>query len=283
MKHRIAFVSAILILFAAAPGWSQVGIRNISSAHVDLYLNNSENAETLGGPLEKYALDINQVLLFRITSWLSGEVKVQRQDEEPLASLSPNGWRETTISVAPIFIVSQYNYIIARYGLGIGSGYERPAGEALLDSSVRGFSHDVTVDANYETADMYANLTLRASFYPDLDYWFLLPSTAATFHLQNGLSLGGRYFFSWNSNRTIDHALKLDAAYRWLPAVLLRGGVIGGFNPTLVDAERWRYGAFVGADFSVNPSLTIRYQLDLEARTAQGPRIGNTIVLDARF
>jgi hypothetical protein len=282
MRRRLGLVFFVVALVAGS-AWGQLGIRNISSAHVDIYLNNAENEATFGGALEKYALDINQVLLFRVTSWLSGEVKVQRQDEEPIASPVPNGWRETTISVAPIFVVTPFNYIIVRYGLGIGSGYERPVGEALADSTVRGLSHDVTVDANYETAQIYANLTLRASFYPDLDYWFLLPSTAFTYNFASGLSLGGRYFFSYNSNETLDHAVKVETSYRLLPAVTIRAGGIAGFGPSQPSGEQWRYGGLLGANFTINESLALRYQLDVEARAGQGPRIGNTLVLDARF
>ena len=281
-SYRV-FAAVLLLSTVAAASYAQLGIRNISSAQVNFFLNNEADSAELDGSVEKYSIDLNQVILFRVTSWLSGEVKLQRQDEEPVASLAPNGWRETTISVAPIFIVSPVNYIIVRYGLGIGTGYERPIGEALADSDLRGFSHDITLDANYETASVYANLAARASIYPDLDYWFILPTAAVSVTLGSGISVGGRYFFSYSSNSTTDHAARIDLGYQWLPAVKLRIGAVGGIAPSLPAGEQWRYGGLIGADFRINDALLLKYQLDVEARTQRGPRIGNSIVLDARF
>lgn len=279
-KRRVMLLGLILV---TASAFAQIGIRNISSARVDFFLNDEEQAELQGGSVEKFTLDINQVLLFRVTDWLSGEVKVQRQDEEPVASAVPNSWNETTISVAPIFVVSSFNYIILRYGLGIGSGYERPVGEALQGGDLRGFSHDVTVDANYESPGIFANLTLRTSFYPDLDYWFILPSTALSIGFPNGLTAGARYFFSYNSNRVTDHAASLNLHYQIRPAVQVRTGGVLGYGPSLASGERFRYGALLGAQFAINDRLSLLYQFDFQARTGRGPQLANTLVLDARF
>ncbi len=279
---RIVLV-LVLTAVIASFGVAQIGIRNISSASADIYFNDDEAAVVNGGRVEKLALDLNQVLLFRITDWLSGEVKIQRQDEEPFASAAPDGWHETTISLAPIFIVTRYNYIIVRYGLGIGTGYERPAGGIVDTSSARGLSHDLTVDANYETARIFANLTLRGSIYPDLDYWFVLPATGFKYLFPAGFSLGGKYFFSYNSNEIMSHAFLGELEYAVTSAIRIKAGGSGSVTPSAPVDSRWSYTVLAGADFRVTETLALRYQTEFLGRQNAGPGIRNVLVLDARF
>jgi len=155
-KHALLAIGLLVLVLIGAN--AQVDIRNISSVAVDANFDST------------VALDINQVVLFDVTNWMSGELKLQRQDTPVL--------HETTISVAPIFILNSFNYLIVRYGLGIGSGADQSA-RATAESDARNLSHDLTIDANYEAPGIYANIAARGSFYPDDDYWFVLPTVAA--------------------------------------------------------------------------------------------------------
>jgi hypothetical protein len=278
---RATLLLAVAI-FVAGSGWAQIGIRNISSVSVDLFFNDAEAAAASGGSVEKLMLDINQVILFRVADWLSAELKVQRQDEEPFASPAPQGWHETTVSIAPVFIVSPYNYIIARYGLGIGTGYERPAGD-VQSRDARGLSHDLTIDANYETARLLANLTLRGSWYPDLDYWFVVPSTGLRVNLQNGLGISGRYFLSYNSQETVSHAFVTELEVPVSDKVSLKFGGSGSVSPSLPAETRWGYTGIAGMGVWITEALGLRYHFEYLGRQNAGPGIRNLLVLDARF
>ena len=281
MKKSIFVLT--LIAFVASVGAAQIGLRNISSISVDLYFNDEDAAAVNGGSLEKIALDLNQVLLFRINDWLSAELKIQRQDDEPIASAAPEGWHETTISIAPIFVVSQYNYIITRYGLGIGTGYERPAGDDQVALDAQGLSHDLTIDANYETARFLANLTLRGSLHPDLNYWFVVPSTGVKYVFPVGLGLSGKYFFSYNSQAAISHAFLSEVEFPVGDRVSLKVGGSGNMTPTLPVETRWQYTAITGLSFRITEALGFKYHLEYLGRQNAGPGIRNLLVLDARF
>jgi hypothetical protein len=284
MKKLIGIV--LFVLFLSAGAFAQIGIRNISSAQVDLYFNDQAAAAANGGAVEKLALDINQVVLFPVTGWLSGELKIQRQDEIPV-STTGTGWRETTVSMAPIFIVSPYNYIIVRYGLGIGTGYERPAGgPQTTDDEVR-LSHDLTIDANHETARFFANLTLRGSFYgypdPIDDYWFVLPAAGVKYFMPSGLGLGGKYFFSYNSLRATSHAFLGEVEYRLQNGMVLRAGGSVTYYPDEVRENRWNYTGLAGASFAITETARIRYQAEYLGRQSAGPGLRNILVLDFRI
>jgi hypothetical protein len=281
MKRSI-FLFTLFVAVAAA-GTAQIGLRNISSLSADLYFNDEEAAVINGGSLEKLSLDLNQVVLFRLTNWLSGEIKIQRQDEEPFASAAPEGWHETTISIAPIFIVSQYNYIIARYGLGIGTGYERPAGDQIELADIRGLSHDMTVDANYETARFLASLTFRGSLYPDLNYWFVVPSAGIRYVFPVGMGLSGKYFFSYNSQAAVSHAFLSEVEFPVSDRVSLKVGGSGSMTPTRPIETRWQYTAIAGVSYRVTETLGLKYHVEYLGRQNAGPGIRNLVVLDARF
>ncbi len=281
MKKSI-FILTLIVIVAAA-GSAQIGLRNISSISVDLYFNDEDAAAANGGSLEKLTLDLNQVVLFRISDWLSAELKIQRQDEEPIASTVSAGWHETTISIAPIFIVSQYNYIITRYGLGIGSGYERPAGDDQVALDARGLSHDLTIDANYETARFLANLTCRGSLHPDLNYWFVVPSTGVKYVFPVGLGLSAKYFFSYNSQAAISHAFLSEVEFPVGDRVSLKVGGSGSMTPTLPIETRWQYTAIAGIAFRATEALALKYHVEYLGRQNAGPGIRNLLVLDARL
>ncbi len=246
---------------------AQVGIRNISSVGVDANFDGT------------LALDINQVVLFPVVSWLSGEVKVQRQDTPVL--------RETTISVAPIFIVGRSSYYIVRYGLGIGDG---PA-EAVEGDDGRSISHELTVDANYETEAIYANLAVRGSYYPADEYWFVLPTAAARFPLGARASLLGRYFFSYNSTAAASHALLADLGYGLTERVSVKVGLSGSVELTREpgagegDPRRgeWELTGITGLTYAVTPALSLRYHLEYLGRFGEADGIRNIVVLDASF
>lgn len=265
---RIRYACALVALLAVATtAPAQIDIRNISSVSVDAFFD-----QTL-------ALDVNQVVLFDIASWLSGEVKVQRQDSPVL--------HETTLSVAPIFIVSNYNYIIVRYGLGIGTGAEESADtSAQIDS--RSFSHDLTVDANYETPSIYANIALRGSYYPDDDYWFVLPSAGIRVPLADRLSILGRYFFSYNSEQAISNAVLTEGYLELTDRLQLKAGGTASLDLSqpagdAVRERAWEFSGITGLSYRVRPTLSLRYHLEYLGRLNRPDGIRNILVLDATF
>ena len=280
MKRVILFAA---LLVSATTVWCQVGIRNISSVSIDLYFNDADGSTQNGGRVEKLFLDINQELLFDIADWLSAELKIQRQDEQPYASAAPAGWHETTISVAPIFITTPYTYFIMRYGLGIGTGYERPAGEAQEVTGQTGLSHDLTIDANFESESVSANLTLRGSLYPDLDYWFVVPSAGIRATVANEISLSTRYFFSLNSAAVISHATVVEVEFPLTDRLRLKAGGSANVTPSADPDSRWGYTVITGLAARITDTLNLRYHLEYLGRQGNGPGIRNLLVLDARF
>ena len=266
---RTALLGFMLGLVVAA-GFAQVDIRNISSVGVDANFQ---------GPA---GIDVNQVVLFDVTDWLNGEVKLQRQDTAVL--------HETTISVAPIFIVSSYNYIIVRYGLGIGTGAEA-SNTVETNADGRSFSHDLAIDANHETASVYANLAVRGSYYPDDDYFFVLPTVAARFSLGSRWSVLGRYFFSYNSEQAISNAVLGEASYQLTDRFQIKAGASGALDlvrtPWMADdAPRdteWEVTGITGFAFRVRPTLALRWHFEYLGRLGQADGIRNILVLDATF
>jgi hypothetical protein len=258
MKRKRLLLSAAVLLIVHINGWTQVGIRNISSAQIDTYFDGT------------VAVEINQVLLFPVVDWLSGEVKVQRQDSPVLG--------ETTISVAPIFLPGNGIYIIARYGLGIGAGAENTD----AGSRERNISHDATVDFNYETATLYLNAAIRGSLYPADDYWFVLPTVAGRIRVTENVGVLGRYFFSYNSLAATSHALLTEVDVDLSARVRVTGGLSGGL--TLSDGElQWETTGLGGIDFRIQPQLVLSYQVEYLGRIGRADGLRNVLVLDASF
>ncbi|MFW5683697.1 MAG: hypothetical protein ACOC1I_02490 [Spirochaetota bacterium] len=261
-------LALVLVVFTLTGAWAQLGIRNISSVGVDADFDGS------------LALDINQVVLFDLVDWLSGEVSLQRQDSSTL--------RETTISVAPIFIVSDYNYIIVRYGLGIGAG-----NEGLDSSEAQGsadLSHDLTIDGNYETATMYANIAVRGSYYPADNYWFVLPTVAGRLQITERTGVLGRYFFSYNSEQAVSNAVIAELSYRFTDRLSGKAGATGSLDlhrapgdPSTGAPPEWELTGIAGVSFQVRPGLALRYHLEYLGRLDGTDGIRNILVLDASF
>ena len=269
MKKQTLFVMTLLV-FAMVGANAQIDIRNISSVGVDANFDST------------VALDVNQVVLFDVTSWLSGELKLQRQDTPVL--------HETTISVAPIFILNSFNYLIVRYGLGIGAGAEQSA-DTTDDAEARNLSHDLTIDANYEAPGIYANIAVSSSYYPDKDYWFVLPTVAARFALGPQWSLLGRYFFSYNSEQAISNAILSEAYYQVGERFSIKGGATGSLDlvrpaGSTGDEPResqWELTGIAGFSYRIRPTLSLRYHLEYLGRLDAADGIRNILVLDATF
>lgn len=274
MKRIILVVVAALA--AAGTAGAQLEIRNISSVAVDANFDGT------------FALDINQVALFGLTDWLSGEVKLQRQDTPVL--------HETTISLAPVFIVGERTYHIVRYGLGVGTGAEE-SGTGAGDQ--REFSHDLTIDANYETPRLYANLGARGSYYPSKDYWFVMPTAAVKLPLPASFDILGRYFFSYNSEEAMGNAILVESSFQLADRFRLKAGATGTLDlrrpPGRPDEDRlseWELTGITGFTFQIRPTLALRYHLEYLGRfdvrdgartTDSADGIRNILVLDATF
>lgn len=273
MKRII--LGAAVVLLAAGTAFAQLEIRNISSVSVDANFDGT------------YAIDINQVALFGLTDWLSGEIKLQRQDTPVL--------HETTISLAPVFVVGDRTYHIVRYGLGIGTGAEE-LNDAAGDQ--REFSHDLTVDANYETPRLYANLGARGSYYPAKDYWFVMPTAAVKVPLPASFDILGRYFFSYNSEEALGNALLVESSYQLADRFRIKAGATGTLDlrrpPGRPSADRlseWELTGITGFTFQIRPTLALRYHLEYLGRlnlrsglsTDNADGIRNILVLDATF
>lgn len=267
MRKQTLLVMGLLVL-AMVGANAQIDIRNISSVSVDANFDST------------VALDVNQVVLFDVTSWLSGELKLQRQDTPVL--------HETTISVAPIFILNSFNYLIVRYGLGIGSGAEQSSSSGAGD---RALSHDLTIDANYEAPGIYANIAASGSYYPDDNYWFVLPTVAARFSLGPQLSLLGRYFFSYNSEQAISNAILTEAYYQVADRFSIKGGATASLDlvrpaGSAGEAPResqWELTGIAGFSYRIRPTLSLRYHLEYLGRLESADGIRNILVLDASF
>ena len=265
MKRTFVLLALATIVATTAP--AQLDIRNISSVGVDANFNGT------------IALDVNQVVLFDVLPWLNGELKLQRQDSPVL--------RETTISVAPIFITSPYTYLIVRYGLGIGLGAEEST-TLTADEQSRSFSHDATIDANYESSSIYANLAVRGSYYPDDDYWFVLPTVAARFRLGDRTALLGRYFFSYNSEDAVSNAVLGEPTSSIGPRFSVKAGASGSLDLTLPPGadtrdQAWEVTGITGFSFEIRPRLSLRYHLEYLGRLGNADGIRNILVLDATF
>jgi hypothetical protein len=261
-----ALVCLVVGLLLVSGVGAQVGIRNISSMGIDTYFDGT------------LALDINQVALFGLTDRLSAEVRLQRQDTPVL--------HETTVSLAPVFIVGEHNYYIVRYGLGIGTGAE----DSTSVSQSRTLSHDLTLDANYESARLYGNLAVTGSYYPDNDYWFVLPSVAARLPLTSRLNLLGRYFFSYNSEDAVSNALLVESGYRLAERFTIKAGATASLDlrrpagrPDADRASEWEITGITGFSFQVRPTLALRYHLAYLGRLDRADGIRNILVLDASF
>lgn len=265
MKRTVLIVVTALIV--ATTAFAQLEIRNISSVSVDANFDGTS------------ALDINQVALFSLTDWLSGEVRLQRQDTPVL--------HETTISVAPVFIVGENTYHIVRYGLGIGTGAEESdtaAGEQ------REFSHDLTIDANYEAARLSANLGARGSYYPGKDYWFVMPTAAVKLPLPASFNILGRYFFSYNSEHALGNAVLVESSYQLADRFSIKAGATGTLDlrrppgrPTADRLTEWELTGITGFTFQIRPTLALRYHLEYLGRLDAADGIRNILVLDATF
>ncbi len=252
--RRIVWI-AVLATLTITSAFAQLGIRNISSVGIDANFDAT------------VSIDINQVLLFPVVDWLSAEFKIQRQDA-PARS-------ETTVSVAPIFILGN-TYVIARYALGIGSSAE---------DGNRTLAHGGAVDANYETETFYANAAVRGSLYPSNGYWFVIPTVAARVPI-GGASILGRYFFSYNSDRTAGHAILAEAGVPIGDRFSVKAGATGS-----VDVARsgddpvaaWEVSGITGFSLTIRPGLSMRYHLEYLGRIGAVDGIRNILVLDASF
>ena len=278
MRRLICTAAALLAL--AAPAWAQLGIRNISSVGVDADFDGT------------ISLDINQVILFPVVRWMSGEVKLQRQDS-PARS-------ETTLSVAPIFLAGPYHYIIVRYGLGIGDaavGEGDTGGGAGADQGAdggRAFSHSLTLDANRETESFYGNAAVRGAWYPAERYWFVLPTVGVRVPVGARGSVLGRYFVSYNSDGEISNALLAEMGWALSDRFTVKGGASGsvelgapaGASGTAAAQGRepaWEVTGITGFSFRVTPGLALRYHLEYLGRIGGTDGVRNIVVLDAAF
>lgn len=259
MRRKHFLLATGIFLVVQIAGWAQIGIRNISSAQVDTYFDGT------------VAVEINQVLLFPVVDWLSGEVKVQRQDSPVLG--------ETTISIAPIFLPGNGVYIIARYGLGIGAGAENADDGGDTETSI---SHDATVDFNYESSTIYLNAAIRGSFYPADNYWFVLPTIAGRILLTQNVGVLGRYFFSYNSLAATSHAVLTEAEFSLSDRIRLTAGASGGLTLGNGSLE-WEASGLGGVDFRIQPQLVLSYQLEYLGRIGRDDGLRNVLVLDASF
>ena len=252
--RRIVGIAAIATLTISS-AFAQLGIRNISSVGIDANFDKT------------VSIDINQVLLFPVVDWLSAELKVQRQDA-PARS-------ETTVSAAPIFIFGN-TYVITRYALGIGSS----AGDGE-----RTIAHGGAIDANYEIDAVYANAAVRGSFYPADGYWFVIPTVAARVPI-GSVSVLGRYFFSYNSDRTAGHAILAEAGVPIGDRFSVKVGATGSVDVARSGDQTtaaWEVSGITGFSFAIRPGLAMRYHLEYLGRLGAVDGIRNILVLDASF
>ncbi|TVQ23355.1 MAG: hypothetical protein EA383_14160, partial [Spirochaetaceae bacterium] len=223
-------------------------------------------------------LDVNQVVLFPLTDRLTGEVSLQRQDD-------PRGLRKTTVSIAPVLVIGQYNYVIFRYGLGILDAGLPPA----TSPDERAVSHGLTIDANRETESLYLNLSVHGEYYPIDGFWFLLPTVAARAPLTERLSLLGRYFFSYSSDETLGNAVLTEFSWPLSDQLSVKaGGTVSVESVRTAGSgspynNEWSVTGISGGAYAVTPALSLRYHLEYIGRFGAPDGIRNILVLDASF
>ncbi len=255
-QRRLSVYASVLVLFLLIPGvvFAQLGIRNISSVAIDADFDGS------------LTLDVNQVVLFPLTDRLTGEVSLQRQDD-------PRGLRKTTVSIAPVVVIGQFNYVIFRYGLGVLDAGLPPA----TAPDERAVSHGLTIDANRETETMYLNLAVRGEYYPRDGFWFVLPTVAARVPLNERLDLLGRYFFSYNSDGDVGNAVLTELSWPLSDQLSMKAG------GSVSVENSWSLTGITGGSYAVTPALALRYHLEYIGRFGAPDGIRNILVLDASF
>jgi hypothetical protein len=245
---------ALACLLACLPGAAVPaaadGLRDIASVTVTTYFDGSWGVES------------TDVFLARIVPALTAEAQVTRVD-------SP-GHYQYTFYLGPVVSFTDTIYAEAVYGLGIDS-----AGS---------FSHEVTLDFNYETDTTATSLGAKGVWFPATNYSYILPSISGKFHPLPALGLFGKFFLSVDSAGVVTESFWGEADYAFSPAVSARGGF------TVSRANAFGYSAIAGVDVRFSAAFSLRYSLQYLSDTvdyigAPQPRSGiaNALIADIRF
>ncbi len=243
-------ILAGLIILAGFGRAAAEGFRNIASFTANSYFNGDWRLET------------TDVLLARIASPLTAEVKITRVDTP--------GWNQHFFFLGPVVSFTETLYLEAVYGLGIDSdGF---------------FTHEINANFNWETETTATSLGLKADWFPESGYYYYLPSISGKFHPLPALGLFGKFFLSIDSGAVLTESFWGEADYRFSPMFRARAGF------TVSKADTFGYSLIAGVDFFFCPTVALKYSFQylsdtVEYLTSPQPRSGiaNALILDLRF
>lgn len=243
-------VPALLFSFACLAGAPAEGLRNITTATLDYYFDDT------------FRLALEDVFLARLSPEFSLQLKAARYDT--------NLRYQHALSLGPIINFSPNLYLDALYGLGLDS--------ALV------VEHRGDINFNYETDDILLQIGLRGAFTPATEYFYFIPSVGGKFKLADWLGFFNKIFLSWNVAGAFAGSYWGELDWILSPVFTLRtGGTIGW-------AEELGFSLLAGIDIHFSREVLLKYYFQFLSNTfdysvSPERKIGieNGIFLDIRF
>ncbi|MBN2352163.1 MAG: hypothetical protein JXD23_06290 [Spirochaetales bacterium] len=251
-RGRLTVFAAAFFLFAtlAAPAVAADGLRNITAATFDYYFDDT------------FRCTVEDVFLARFCPAFSLQVK-------PSFSATETG-SEYVLSLGPVINFSGHVYLDAIYGLG-------------FDSSFR-IEHRAEVNLHYEDKAGYLGVGARGAYFPDTNFFFIIPSVEGKIRPLDWLALFGKLFFGWNSLNMPSGSFWGELYWITGPAVTIRTG------GTVSHAGAFGYSLLAGVDIRFSPAVLLRYFFqfladapDENLARVNGYGIENGLFLDVRL
>jgi hypothetical protein len=216
---QLATSLAIVILLAAALPAGAASLRFIASATADTWFDASWRIASEG------------VVLLRALPALTLEARLARTDLP--------GWCSHILSLGPVISFTDALYLVALYGLG-------------RDSDGM-FSHEGEASLTWETEPITASCGIRADFFPDTGFWYVLPSAGMEVHPLPQFGVFAKLFAGFDSDGAINGSLWSEADYALSPALCARAGF------TLGLASTFGYSLIAGLTYRVSPAVSLKY------------------------
>lgn len=181
----------------------------------------------------------------------------------------------TIVTVGAARSLDRLHYAEARYGRGTG-----------FDGNGADYA---AVSIHRETADSYATIEYLFSAYPDYHSHQLSP--AVKYRALPPLWLWAKYFLSYDSTGSVNHAIWTEAEVRPAARFALTAGYTSGnrlYSPAYESALGkdagvgfWSY--IGGAKYEFSSRFCARYVHETTTRSRDLRDVKNTIVADVRF
>jgi len=254
MGRRMKTILGVLALGLAVAAMPAVAdeFRDIVSVTGDVYFDNT------------YFIESENVFLAQLVPTLSIQVGLKRDDYLPDWAYADQ------VSFGPVVSLTAYVYFVADYGITFDS-----------DGSL---SHEGNIEVTFENDTTSGAFGMRGDFFPVTGYFYVLPSVSALFHPVDQLGLFGKVFLSWDATNTVTVSLWNENTWTFNDVIAARLGF------TLGWANGLGWSAIAGADWSITPSLKLRYNFQylsntIEYVTAPVTKNGieNALVMDVKF